>query len=49
MFINSFEGSCGTFGEGKKSIVINDIGLVCSKKKTYLKKKETTIMGWMLA
>jgi len=32
--INRFEGSCGSFTEGKKKklIVINDIGLVCSQK-----------------
>jgi hypothetical protein len=28
-FINRFEGSCGTFGEEKKFIIINDIGSVC--------------------
>jgi hypothetical protein len=33
MFINRFEGSCGTFQEEKKSIVINDTGFVCFKKK----------------
>jgi len=30
--INRFEGSYGTFGEGKP-IIINDIGLVCPKIK----------------
>jgi hypothetical protein len=34
----------------KKSIVINDIGLVCSQKKeTCFNKKKTITMGWMLA
>jgi hypothetical protein len=34
--INRFEGNCDTFGkEGKNPIVINDIGLVCLKKKYF--------------
>jgi hypothetical protein len=33
MLINRFEGICGTFGEGKKTIVINNIGLVCPEKR----------------
>jgi hypothetical protein len=33
IFINRFEGSCGTFGgELKNPIVVNDIKLVCPKK-----------------
>jgi hypothetical protein len=34
MLKNRFERSCGTFGEGKKPIVANDIGLVCPPKNT---------------
>jgi hypothetical protein len=34
MLINRFDGSCGTFGEGKKKpIVVNKIGSICSRKK----------------
>jgi hypothetical protein len=36
--VTRFEESCGTFGEGKKTIVVNDIRLVFlkkTKKKTY--------------
>jgi len=32
-FINRFEGSCNIFGEGKKTNVINGIGLACPKIK----------------
>jgi hypothetical protein len=33
VFINSFEGNCGTFGvEEKKLIVVNDIRSVCLNK-----------------
>jgi hypothetical protein len=33
MLINRFKGSYGTFGEEKKPIVVNNIGLVCLGKK----------------
>jgi hypothetical protein len=31
-FINRFKRSCGNFGEEKKTIVVNDIRLVCQEK-----------------
>jgi hypothetical protein len=36
--INGFEGSCGTFGEEKKPVVINNIGSIYPPppKKTFI-------------
>jgi len=45
MLINRFEGSCGTFGEEKKTpLLLTTLGQFA--QKTNLK---TTTMGWMLA
>jgi hypothetical protein len=30
--INRFEGSCGTFGEEKKPMVVNNTKLICLEK-----------------
>jgi hypothetical protein len=48
MLINGFEGICGTFGKGKKTIVINNIGSVCPPKKKPIIIIKTTTIGWML-
>jgi hypothetical protein len=48
-FINRFGGSCGTFGEEKKTHC-HQQHLVSSPPDFFLiKKKERMTMGWMLA